>query len=107
MADNGDVRDLIRPLAIAAEEMSMHSETVTAMSPVPDVPGNVWDLTPEGVRLASDLARMSEPAMVHLMDWVGEPRNANSQLVEDALDAVALAPLRLLRYDAADGGEDR
>ncbi len=44
------------------------------------------------MRLASDLASMTGPAVVSLSDWVGDgcvPRD--SQLVEDALDAVVLA----------------
>ena len=92
MADRSDVRDLIRPLAIMAQEMTMHTETVDAISPIPDIPEHVWDLTPEGVRLASDLARMSEPAMVRLMDWVGDGSTPDDKrLIEEALDAVVLA----------------
>lgn len=94
MTDRAHVRDLIRPLAIAAREMNRmgSGEIVVSMYHVSDVPGLLMDLTPEGVHLASDLVTMTKPAVAHLSDWVGDgcaPRAG--ELVEGALDAVVLA----------------
>ena len=48
MSDRDNVRDLIRPLVIATEAMNGTEEIVETMSRVPDLPDNLWDLTPEG-----------------------------------------------------------
>ena len=50
----------------------------------------MWDLTPEGVRLASDLVRMTGPAVERLIEWEGTSMQHTPEIGE-ALDAVVMA----------------